>query len=125
MFLTGLFGEGLFGGEYFSARVVEGSEATPVVATSSWLMDAATRLRTGVMSISALATVLISKACVILPLWRPGKPVTPTTWTSGTPAPDPWSISGRVSPTWSSSPAPGADPWVQTDPGRRPNWTKT
>ena len=134
----GLYGDGLYGAEYYSARIQDQAEgpviiaATTVVeagvivklagmaasAVSGWADTASMRLRT-----SALA-ILVATAMTAFgrKFWDPDTAQS-ATWVPPTPGTDPWSKSAASSATW-TKPAPGTDPWTkQADPAA--TWTVT
>jgi hypothetical protein len=111
----GLFGNGLFGEEYYSARVQDDAVGPAITATSvmaaagrriqrgaaaitaagAMVMSAATRLRTSAMSILAASAMTASGR----KLWEPETDTSPT-WTTQSPGSDPWTPSSAGSDPW-------------------------
>lgn len=124
---SGLYGMGLFGVEYYSARIQDQADGPTIVAAttvveagtviklagaavsavSGWADTAAARLRTSALAIFVASSLIAAGR----KLWDPAAAQS-ATWVVPPPGTDPWSKSAASAATW-TKPASGTDPWTK------------
>lgn len=114
---TGLFGDGLFGDEYYSAQIVD-ANAGPVLTAASSTTERGVVIRLGKAALSAVSGMAMSAATRLRTMALQYLAVSALTifgrkvWEPALPSPDTWNGQQPTNPVWATQ-TPGAAAWTK------------